>query len=93
MTFTPAELAAAEEAFAVHREGKCPGDCSYCEDLRTSGIASYVAEYIRIQKAKLEQRSTLSPRQQGLPALGMPKRVGGKGKGLKGRVKSPNSRR
>jgi hypothetical protein len=87
MTFTPAELAAAEEAFRLHKQGKCPGDCSYCEDLRTSSIASYVGEYIRIQKAKLEQRSTLKPRQQGLPALGMPKRVSGKGTGGKGRVR------
>ena len=52
MTFTPAELAAADAAFALHRDGKCPGDCGFCYDLLLAGEEKYTAELRRIQGLK-----------------------------------------
>jgi hypothetical protein len=51
MTFTPAELAAADDAFRVHRNGDCPGDCGFCYDLELAG-PEWREELIRIRRLK-----------------------------------------
>lgn len=88
MTFTPTEIAAADEAFRIHREGGCGDDCGFCYDLALSGLASAPGELKRIHRLKLERKKRPAKKQQALPLVAPPKRVGaGKGNGLKGRVR------
>lgn len=74
VTFTPAELAAADAAFALHKEGKCDLDCGFCFDLLLSDDPRHHAE--------LKWLRGLKNKPNPLPA---PKRGKGNG-GLKGRV-------
>lgn len=88
--FTPAEIAAADEAFRIHRDGGCEDDCGFCYDLVLSGLASAVEELKRINRLKLERKAgkKRATVQKSLPLAPQSKRVGaGKGNGLKGRVK------
>lgn len=70
MTFTPAELAAAEESFALHKQGKCPGDCGFCEDLFLSSDPRHHVDlkWIRglknARKSRGSHRSKWAPRPQ-----------------------------
>lgn len=89
MTFTPAEIAAADEAFRIHREGGCEDDCGFCYDLVLSGLASAPVELKRIHRLRLERKKRPPAKKPPHPTpLPQSKRVGaGKGNGLKGRVK------
>jgi hypothetical protein len=57
MTFTPAEIAAADDAFRGHREGRCPDDCGFCYDLLLAGEPKYERELKRITDIKAFARA------------------------------------
>jgi hypothetical protein len=46
-----------DEAFRVHRDGRCPDDCGFCEDLRLSDWPSHQREYNRIAGLKAKYRN------------------------------------
>lgn len=71
MSFTKEELAAADAAFALHREGKCDEDCGFCYDLLLAGEEKYTAELRRIQGLKRARKQ-----QSMIPAVKPGKRVG-----------------
>lgn len=84
MTFTPAELAAQDEAFALHRQGKCEDGCGFCYDLLLAREEKYTEELRRIQGLKRARKQ-----QSAIPAVKPSKRVGAgrKGKPLAGKMK------
>lgn len=84
MSFTPEEIAAQDEAFELHRQGKCPDDCGFCYDLLLAGEEKYTAELRRIQGLKRARKQ-----QSLIPAVKPSKRVGAgrKGKPLAGKMK------
>lgn len=85
MTFTPAELAAADAAFALHRDGKCAEDCGFCYDLLLAGEEKYTAELRRIQGLKRARKQ-----QSMIPAVKPGKRAAAKKTGkapLAGKLK------
>lgn len=89
MTFTPAELAAADTAFSRHSNGYCPDDCSFCYDLLLAGEEKFTAELQRIQKLKRGRKQ-----QSMIPEVKPVMRKRGKGKAapLAGRMKKADHR-
>ena len=87
--FTPEEEAAAEDAFRLHKQGRCGDDCGFCYDLLLAGEAKYHAELSRIKALKLEHRQRTKPYQKSLPVAAPPRPGKKKGKSapLAGRAK------
>jgi hypothetical protein len=68
MSFTPEELTAAEDAFRLHRDGKCPDDCGFCYDLLLAKEPRFDRELKRIADLKAFNRVKAAR-----PTLGKPK--------------------